>query len=378
MRKISYPTGNALKIFEKNYLEALSSVDKVRIDFFLKKAPKYKGSFLTFDTLVLLPLAELISIEKSLTLIAKKENKPKWNTGSFLPSLPLGNDFLDLFDYKLKQKQISSVFRQEKALRLKTCHYCGIDYINGFSDFGDYKGPIDFLNNADKEDLLAFPEIGPATLIKIESHRKLKKIKTIDDIKPDADLKKLLTEFDFKNNYDHFTLDHVIPQKPYGFFSLCLYNLVPSCYCCNTKFKGNSKHFTVDNSLLRISPTSKDYSIPDNFKFKVLFSGRLKDIIKTTDFVLRLDYSGHFSEVSKYDKTFKLRGRYIAHKDELLRLMKKKVKYPDCDIVLKAKLLQISPEEYKKIIYGEDIFKKKCSAPMHKFKRDVAKNIKIM
>jgi len=377
MRKISYPTGQKLKDFEQNYLSALSSVDKPKINLFLQSAPKYKGSFLTFDTLVLLPLADLISYEKSLTSIANKNYKKHKKVIDKLPIITHTNNFLDLFEYSTKQPKLSTVFRQESALNLKTCHYCGIDYINGFSDFGDYKGPIDFLNNADYDDLVFVPEIGKETALDIIAYRKHKKIKKIEDIKLNVLQKGHLLQFKFKNNYDHFTLDHIIPQKPYGFFSLCLYNLVPSCYCCNTKFK-NSKNFLVNNSLLNISPTSSRYSMSNDFKFKVLYSGDLKDITTSTDFVLRLDYLKNFNEIYKYDKTFKLTGRYIAHKDELLELIKKKVENPNCDIISKAKLLKISPEEYKKLIYGNEIFKKDSTSPMHKFRRDVAKHIKII
>lgn len=378
MRGISYPKGSKLAAFEQKYLDAMSSgVDKQKINHFLQSAPQYKGSYLTFDTLALLPLADLILYEKPLSSIANKNIKKHKKTIDGLQIITYTNTFLDLFKYSLKQPQLSSVFRQENSLNLKTCHYCGIDYINGFSDFGDYKGPVDFLNNADYEDLKFVPEIGHETALNIIAYRNNVKIKEIEDIKLNVLQKKNLLDFKFKNNYDHFTLDHVIPQKPYGFFSLCLYNLVPSCYGCNTKFK-NSKDFKINKSLLKISPTSSIYSMSKDFKFKVLYSGNLKDITKSTDFVLRLDYLKNFNEIYNYDKIFKLTGRYIAHKDELLELIKKKVKNPNCDIQSKAKLLKISPEEYKKLIYGKEIFKKESTSPMHKFKRDVAIHIKII
>lgn len=53
------------------------------------------------------------------------------------------------------------------------------------------------------------------------------------------------------NNYIYYfqngqntiaTLEHYYPKSKYPHLSLSFYNLIPSCYVCNSKFKGGKKH----------------------------------------------------------------------------------------------------------------------------------------
>lgn len=208
-------------------------------------------------------------------------------------------------------------FVMKKPLKVKPCYYCGIDHINGFRDFGDYNGPLDFLNNADLDDLKFVYGIGDGTAQRIMATRRVGRIQNIDDLDfITAPVKQLLREFDFQNNYDHATLDHLIPQKPYGFFSLCLYNLAPSCYSCNSKFK-NSSNFGIAKHLLKISPTSPDYTLTSDFNFKIYYKDSINDISNCSYFVLRLDYLRNFKEVNSYDKVFKLTFFCYITKDTL-------------------------------------------------------------
>jgi hypothetical protein len=60
----------------------------------------------------------------------------------------------------------------------------------------------------------------------------------------------------FKKNNETknaFTLDHVLEKADYPFLALSLYNLVPSCYVCNSKVKDSKIPFDD------FSPTNKNF-----------------------------------------------------------------------------------------------------------------------
>ena len=88
------------------------------------------------------------------------------------------DDVKAIFNYETKFQPIISKFF-EKYVEVHTCYYCNIDHINVFNDF---KG-------------------------------------------------------ESKNG---FTLDHFIDKGTYPYLALSLYNLVPSCYTCNSKIKRTS------------------------------------------------------------------------------------------------------------------------------------------
>jgi len=380
MRKINYPTDiRELAAFHRRYLNALSNVPKGTIDTFLLKAPKYKGHPLTLERLCVLPLEDILKVETILRPFAKGYNRSE--TVGTAPNQKTieRNDFLELFNYKKNQKLIARFFRRERKLNLKICCYCGIDYINSFIDLADYNGAIDFLNNADYKELNYVAGIGSKIAKRIISHREHTQITDLDDpvLNFNTALKCVLGSYNLMESHDHFTLDHVLPKKVYGYFSLCLYNLVPSCYSCNAKFK-KEKDFGALQSLLKISPTSPVYSMSNDIRFKLEYSGDIKKITKTSDFILKLVSTTNFREVNMYDRTFKLTGRYLMHKDELLKLIKQKINNPDSEIKRKAKLLKISPRELKEYLYGKELFKDNLQIPMHKFKRDVAESLKIV
>ena len=69
----------------------------------------------------------------------------------------------------------------------------------------------------------------------------------------------------FKKNNETknaFTLDHVLEKADYPFLALSLYNLVPSCYVCNSKVKDSKILFD------EFSPTNKDFDFNERVKFK--------------------------------------------------------------------------------------------------------------
>lgn len=373
MFKINYPTNIVdLSSFEDDYFNFLNSVDSVKIDKHLIKIPFVKRK-LSFENLVKLKFEELLEIETEI----KKYSDSLDHFTTIGKKTTRSNEFADLFDYSKNQPKIASFFMKQDFLKIKTCYYCGIDYVNSFTDIDDYSDGLDFVNRANVNDLLIIKGIGISYAQKIIDHRKSKLFKTINDIGLTQSIRDQIDGFDFKNGHNHFTLDHVIPQKTHKFFSLCLYNFVPSCYGCNSKFK-KAIPFEINKKLNKISPTSKNYSFSNDFKFKLFYSNSLIDIKSTSDFILHNSILRNKKHVENYISMFKITGRYVFHKDQVISLVEKKIKYPASRIKEVSMATGKSQEEIKRMIFGEELFNDTMSnEPMIKLKRDIAKKLKI-
>lgn len=94
-----------------------------------------------------------------------------------------------------------------------------------------------------------------------EKRRKIKEIFNYSKYRQDKNFMNFFRELDIKscpfcnNNYVYFykeesdefntiaTLEHYYPKSKYPHLSLSFFNLIPSCYICNSKFKGSDiKH----------------------------------------------------------------------------------------------------------------------------------------
>ncbi len=93
-----------------------------------------------------------------------------------------------------------------------------------------------------------------------------------------------------------FALDHFIPKGNCKIFSLCLYNLVPSCTSCNSGSKGNDFSYIDLSScktpsiLAKAFPTSDSYEWLEFMKFKIL----PKDLIAISELLYSKNFS-HFN-----------------------------------------------------------------------------------
>lgn len=373
MRKINYPTNlNDLKSFEDNYFSIINKKDIQKINDHLDKITLLNKK-IDFESLLKMPFDELIEIESKIktysdsldvtTISGKKKIKT--------------NDFSDLFNYKDNQPKIASFFMKQDYLRIQTCYYCGIDYINSFSDFDDYFNGIDFLNRAKFHELIKIKGIGDTTAQKIIDKREISSFKKINEVKLSQTIIDQINPINFNNGHNHFTLDHVIPQKTHKFFSLCLYNFVPSCYSCNSKFKKDLV-FNIDARLKEISPTSKDYRLDEDFNFRLFYPNKLNNIKSNKDFILQKTIKKNRKQIEKYLKMFKISGRYVFHKNIILELIENKIKYPESKIKEASKLTGKSYNTIRKEIFGDELFNpSKSDLPLVKFKRDIAKKLKI-
>lgn len=378
MRKIDYTfNGKVLVDFHQKYVKALIKVDISKINKELRKAPKFRGNVLTFKKLVTLNFDELYELTNNLNTFISGYNTSTIITSRGKTKTIITNKFNDLFKYKENQPSISSFFMNEGNLDIKTCYYCGIDYVNSFKDIGDYFDSNDFLNRATFQDLQYIDGIGEVKAKKIIEYRKTKKITKPEEITSSVKLLNQIKKINFKNSHNHFTLDHVFPQSQYQYLSLCLYNLIPSCYSCNSKFKGK-REFINNQDILKISPTSKFYSLTSDFEFKIFYADKLQDIRTINDFTLFKKIHRNKLQIENYTSIFKLDGRYTFHKDELLDLIKMKSEYSNAKIKNMAIEMGKSQDEIKELIFGKEIFQINLNKPFHKLKSDIAKNIKII
>jgi len=189
----------------------------------------------------------------------------------------------EVFKYENKFQEVISNFF-EKELKTKTCYYCNIHYVN------EYK----------------------------------------------------VDEEEYKNE---FTLDHYYDKGSYPYLALSLYNLIPSCYVCNSKLKK-----TIELDVL--PPNSKGFDFDKRVKFKLLLSKNCKNLnFKSKDDIeipLKEKYS---SKYKNYIEVFKLNDRYSAHKDIVYEIMKNAELYPNSRLKELQELTGIPYQEIKKDIF---------------------------
>lgn len=212
-----------------------------------------------------------------------------------------------LFDYTdLQQSKIAPFF--EDNLEIFTCYYCNIDYVNTYN-----------------------------------------------------------TKNGKKNK---FTLDHYYDKSTYPYLALSLYNLIPSCYTCNSKLKG-----TVE--FKNLAPSSKKYDFKNKVKFKLKMSDTCKNLhIKNKDDIkinLKENYSNDFKD---FIEKMHLDDRYNIHKDLVFDMIQKAELYPESRLKELQDLTGIPFQQIKKDIFNlidenEDLSKQ----PFSKLIVDMSKEL---
>ena len=169
----------------------------------------------------------------------------------------------------------------------------------------------------------------------------------------------------FKNG---FTLDHYIDKGSYPFLSLSLYNLIPSCYVCNSKVKGM-------HQISSLSPSSNNFDFDEKVKFKTFIKNRNLLVEKEDDFELLL--KEHFSkeEYKSYIDILNLDGRYEYHKYKVIEMINKRKEYPDSRISELAKLIEKTEQEVKRDIFGKYLPDELHKRPLSKLIKDISKEL---
>lgn len=176
------------------------------------------------------------------------------------------------------------------------------------------------------------------------------------------------------------TLDHFLDKSKHPYFALSFYNLIPSCYTCNSSLK-NQKKFTF-----------KDYLHPySNSMFEILdFSIDINNVDfvygDKKDFQIFLKESKHCQDKSLLAKAernasaFKLQEIYRQHKDYASEIILKSYYYDDTRIdelfqfkTASGKKLFESKTEVLEFALGNYISEQKMGKRvLSKFTRDLA------
>ncbi|HIP12516.1 MAG TPA: hypothetical protein EYG73_07340 [Arcobacter sp.] len=189
-----------------------------------------------------------------------------------------------IFKYENKfQSFISEFF--EKELETRTCYFCNIHYVN------EYK----------------------------------------------------VDEKEYKNE---FTLDHYYDKGSYPYLALSLYNLIPSCYVCNSKLK---KSIELDV----FAPNSEDFDFHKRVKFKLHLSKNCKDLNIKSKADIKIPLKENYSnKYEKYIEVFKLNERYEAHKDIVFEMLQNAELYPESRLKELQDLTGIPYQQIKKDIFN--------------------------
>jgi hypothetical protein len=370
MRKIEYPKD--LLLFQSDYYDMMSKLNEIDINTFLF------GTKLTFKDIITAPFEDLINynfiIENHFTSKSALDIKA----------------FNDSFNYTANQPSIASFFTARKDdLHLKTCYYCNIDFINSFEDFGEYKDELHFINKATIQELKLV--VGKAKARLIFDALKIANIQDFDELmsikgigKATVDVFKLFRLTNLKKIRNHFTLDHFIPKAKFPYFALSLFNLIPSCYSCNSKFKGAMEFANISN-LNSLSPSSSSFSLFKNLEFKLYFNvpgihfkKKIKNVDTLKDIRVDIENIGSIKEFDTYLDMFKLKGRYVYHKKESLKLIHKRKIYSDTEITEIARISGRDVNDVKSDIFGSVIFSKdEINEPFAKYKIDIAKQLRL-
>ena len=367
MIKINYPSNSKRNLLESEYYHTIiSQLNEVAINRFLRNII-YDGNPLNLEILIKSHFSELIEILKTIEQYYTDEN---------ISQIRIQN-FEKRFNYKKSQPRIANFFMTQDEVNISTCYYCNIDFINAFRDISDYRDALDFVNNASKKELLSIRLIGENKALKIINHRTGNTINSLEELGFSESIKRELLNFNIQNDSNHFTLDHVIPQSKYKYLSLSLYNFVPSCYSCNSKFKKDKEISNIDN-LKYISPSSDDFTLNSDVTFKVYYKSSLEHISQNSDFVLKEQIHNNNSMISEYLEIFKINARYVFHKSKIKSLIQKKVRYPNSKIKHISELTGITQSQIKKDIFGKELFDIVNNEPLSKLRKDIAKNLNII
>ena len=374
MRKIDYPT-DLLK-FKEDYYNLLVKTNERQINHFLSGIPLIFPR-ITFKDLVTEGFENLSGWYYLLENYFKSKTQTEVEI------------FKNLFEYSLNQPFIADFFMNKRdELEIKTCFYCNIDFINSFNDIGEYADMVDFFNKATLKELQIIPGLDKKAH-KIFKELKSKNILNLDELltingvgKPLVNKIKSIKLSDLKKSRNQFTLDHFIPQSKCPYFSLSVFNLIPSCYSCNSKFKGKIIFEDFEN-LKFLSPSSDLFSLSSEIGFKIYFNSKgtgLNEKIRNTKILsdIRVDFEniGNVKEFDTYLDMFKLKGRYVYHKNEALKLVKKRKDYPDTEIDDIARITGRTSLDIKNDIFGSVIFKDdEKNEPFAKYKREVAEQL---
>lgn len=292
----------------------------------------------------------------------------------------------DIFNYENRQEDIAKFFmKYSNEMNMVTCYCCNIEHINTFEDLSDYPSAVYFYNNAEKSELVKIKHVTEKIAQQIIAKRDTDPIKEIEDLLLIKGLTKNkihnIKNLVLKTQHNHFTLDHFIDKGQNPIVSLSLYNFVPACSPCNTKFKKVDMVLKNKRTDHFLSPSDHDYSFNENVSFT--YTSYIYPIKSVNDFSLKFDFKD--KKYKQFTDVFKLIGRYKYHKNMVVDMQKQINDHPKTWLEEMSKLGNdgsidiLAYNKLKKAIYGKELFEGDLhKTPFLKFKKDIAGKLGIL
>lgn len=316
----------------------------------------------------------------------------------------IANEYLNLNINDDQKKEVRLLFNYGRsevfsAIKLffeqyvsnQTCYYCNLEYTNAFVSDTAYQDIYEFLNNATTSELFTLPQLNNDD-IKIIITLRRHNVIDVHNLPPKINDKiRDNNAHEIFNKYrNQFTLDHIIDKGSCEITAISLYNLLPTCYTCNCKLKREKSYLDKGNTnTLKISATSSKHSFSDDMVFKILANYGGKDVTAYTTSKLLTTKDYHIKLLirdtdvdniyEKFIALFKLNERYNYHIQEVLDLVIKRIDYPDTMLKSISDITGFSIEKIESDFFGKELFLGELHEKiMSKFKRDIAKQIRII
>ena len=176
-------------------------------------------------------------------------------------------------------------------------------------------------------------------------------------------------------------LDHFYCQKQYPYLALSIYNFIPSCQICNSRFKGTEDFFEKEH----IYPYEESFSKDVVFKTILNENSTLDYMLgKNTNFDIKINITTEDKHKKEKIKnsigTFRLDHLYKMEKEYVREVIQKSRIYNDEEVkkLLNIKRLFSSDEEIKKTIFGTDMDEESLhKKPLSKLTRDIFEEFTI-
>lgn len=155
--------------------------------------------------------------------------------------------------------------------------------------------------------------------------------------------RQFITRFNDRSSAD---LDHFYPKKFFPLLSLSLYNFIPSCQICNSRFK--------NQHIKRILyPFNNGYE--DNAKFGIKFISPITDIYPSVEIQIKnISKDKHF-ETEEDIKLFHIEEVYQSHNKFIANLVARKRIYDNAnfrDSIKKLVSYEMGDEEINDLLFG--------------------------
>lgn len=202
----------------------------------------------------------------------------------------------NIFDYSNKYEGMIAEFFMEKAkeLHISTCCYCELAYVNAYTI--------------------------------INGTRRIPK--------------------------RQFDIDHFLPKTKCPIVGLSLFNFIPSCQVCNSRIKSSKVLGATVLEKQNFNPAGENYDFDGNVQIRLRMCRKANTFFRNKG-----EYYIYFRSKKGYRQVvdfFHLEERYEFHKNEALRLLRLKEKYPQSTIRRISSLLGKSVSDIR-----EDIFHKR-------------------